>query len=98
VTEGLAPGHANRFRTPSVGRILIHVVLIVGSLLCLFPFIFMILKSFNSVFEATRWPPVWIPERWRVLNYSVAWGGVVPFGPRVEVENVPGLCDGICDV
>jgi ABC-type glycerol-3-phosphate transport system permease component len=72
-------------------------VLILGSLLCIFPFVFMILKSFNSVYEANAWPPVWIPERWRVLNYSVAWS-TVTFGPMVEIEAVPGLCDARCKV
>jgi ABC-type glycerol-3-phosphate transport system permease component len=57
----------------------------------------MILKSLNSVYEATRWPPVWIPARWRVLNYSIAWSWEA-FGPMVEIEDVPGLCSGICNV
>jgi ABC-type glycerol-3-phosphate transport system permease component len=86
-----------QLRVPSLGRAVIHLVLIGGSLLCLFPFIYMVLKSFNSIFEATRWPPVWIPARWKVLNYSVAWSAVA-FGPMIEIEDVPGLCDGICNV
>ena len=86
-----------RFRLPSLSRAVIHFVLILGSILCIFPFLFMILKSFNSVYEANRWPPVIIPARWRVLNYSIAWSSI-SFGPMVEVENVPGLCQGRCNV
>jgi multiple sugar transport system permease protein len=82
-------------RLPSWNRFMIHAILIVGSLLCLFPFIFMMLKSFNSVYEATQWPPVILPARWRFLNYSLAWS-MISFGPVVEIENVPGLCQGIC--
>ena len=82
-----------RFRPPSPGRIAVHAILIVGSLLCIFPFFYMITKSFNSVFEANAWPPVWIPERWRILNYSAAWS-FVTFGPTVEIEDVAGLCEG----
>ncbi len=86
-----------RFRFPSLSRVVIHLVLILGSILCIFPFLFMILKSFNSVYEANRWPPVIIPARWRVLNYSIAWSSI-SFGPMVEIENVPGLCVGRCNV
>ena len=90
--------HAGRtgFRVPSPSMVIIHLILAIGALLCLFPFVFMILKSFNSVYESNAWPPVWIPARWRILNYSIAWSAV-PFGPMVEIENVSGLCDGICD-
>ena len=86
----------SRLRLPTLSRATVHLVLIIGSLLCLFPFIYMVFKSFNSVYEATRWPPVWIPARWRVLNYSVAWSWAA-FGPVVEIEEVPGLCSGICN-
>jgi len=72
------------------------VILGAGSLLCIFPFLFMIFKSFNSVYEANAWPPVIIPARWRVLNYSIAWSSR-PFSPMVEIENVEGLCTGICN-
>ncbi|MBN1582622.1 MAG: carbohydrate ABC transporter permease [Anaerolineae bacterium] len=88
---------SNWFYTLRPGRFVIHAILIVGSLLCLFPFVFMILKSFNSVYEATAWPPVWIPARWRVLNYSIAWSWDA-FGPMVEVEDIAGICTGICNV
>ncbi|MBN1642370.1 MAG: carbohydrate ABC transporter permease [Anaerolineae bacterium] len=90
-------GMQRRFRWPSLGRVAVHTVLIVGSLLCVFPFLFMITKSFNSVYEATAWPPVWIPERWKVLNYSVAWSAET-FGPTVEIEGVADLCPGRCYV
>ncbi len=86
-----------QFRFPRPSRIAIHAILIVGSLLCIFPFVFMILKSFNSVYEATAWPPVWIPAKWRALNYSVAWS-TVSFGPMIELENVEGVCDRICNI
>jgi ABC-type glycerol-3-phosphate transport system permease component len=89
--------HSERYRFPKPTRILIHVVLIIGSLLCFFPFVYMILKSFNSVYEANAWPPVWIPARWRVLNYSVAWSAI-SFGPMVEIENVARLCPSRCGV
>jgi ABC-type glycerol-3-phosphate transport system permease component len=73
-----------RWGFPSPTRTLIHVILVIGALLCLFPFIFMIVKSLSSIYEAAAWPPVWIPERLMLLNYSVAWSSV-SFGPTVKV-------------
>ena len=97
MAQDIARTRRSRFRRPSLSRVAIHAVLVVGSLLCIFPFLFMIFKSFNSVYEASAWPPVWIPERWRVLNYSIAWSSV-DFGPTVEIEGVPGLCEARCAV
>jgi multiple sugar transport system permease protein len=97
MAQGTISRRRPRFRPPSLNRAAIHAVLIVGSLLCIFPFLFMISKSFNSVYEANAWPPVWFPERWRVLNYSTAWSSI-DFGPTVEIEEVAGLCEGRCDV
>jgi ABC-type glycerol-3-phosphate transport system permease component len=58
--------------------------LIIGGALCIFPFFFMIIKSLSTVYEATQWPPVWIPKRLMFLNYSVAWS-TVSFGPTVKI-------------
>jgi multiple sugar transport system permease protein len=69
---------------PSFSRIVLHLVLIVGAALCIFPFAFMIIKSLSTVYEASQWPPVWIPKRLMFLNYSVAWSSV-SFGPTVKI-------------
>jgi ABC-type glycerol-3-phosphate transport system permease component len=62
----------------------------IGAALCLFPFVFMIIKSLSSVFEATAFPPVWIPSRLRFLNYSIAWS-TAAFGPSVRVVDEAGI-------
>jgi ABC-type glycerol-3-phosphate transport system permease component len=56
----------------------------IGAALGIFPFVFMIVKSFSTVYEASRWPPVWIPARFMFLNYSVAWSSV-SFGPTIKI-------------
>ncbi|MEN8098768.1 MAG: hypothetical protein ABFQ89_06800, partial [Chloroflexota bacterium] len=71
-------------RRISVSRILLHVILVIGAFVCIFPFAFMIIKSLSSVYEASRWPPVWIPGRFMFLNYSVSWG-LVSFGPTIKI-------------
>jgi ABC-type glycerol-3-phosphate transport system permease component len=56
----------------------------IGAALGIFPFVFMIVKSFSTIYEASRWPPVWIPKSLMFLNYSVAWSSV-SFGPTVKI-------------
>ena len=73
-----------RRRFPSLNRMLLHLTLMIGAALCVFPFIFMIIKSLSTIYEATKWPPVWIPNRLMFLNYSVAWSSV-SFGPTVKI-------------
>jgi ABC-type glycerol-3-phosphate transport system permease component len=80
---------ARERRFPSLSRIALHIVLAIGALLCFFPFVFMIIKSLSSVYEAAAQPPVWIPARLMFLNYSVAWSSIT-FGPTVKVVDVRG--------
>lgn len=78
-----------RWRFPSPARMMLHVVLVIGALACFFPFVFMIIKSLSSVYEASAQPPVWIPARFMFLNYSVAWSAIT-FGPTVKVVDPSG--------
>jgi ABC-type glycerol-3-phosphate transport system permease component len=78
-----------RWRFPSLARVLLHIVLSIGAVVCFFPFVFMVVKSLSSVYEASAWPPVWIPERLMFLNYSVAWSSIT-FGPTVKVVDARG--------
>lgn len=77
------------WQVPSPSRLVLHVALAAGALLCFFPFVFMIIKSLSSVYEASAQPPVWIPNRLMFLNYSVAWSSVT-FGPTVKVVGERG--------
>ena len=78
-----------RWRLPSLPRMILHLILAAGALICFFPFVFMIIKSLSSVYEASAQPPVWIPARLMFLNYSVAWSAVT-FGPTVKVVDPSG--------
>lgn len=51
------------------GKFLIHTVLIIGSFIMIFPFIWMILTSFKSQGEVVMIPPVFIPASWDLVNY-----------------------------
>lgn len=54
----------------SINKILMHTVLIIGSIIMIFPFIWMVLTSFQSLTESTSVNPfVFVPERWMIENY-----------------------------
>lgn len=51
---------------------LIYLILIIGAILVLFPFIWMILTSLKSLSEVQSVPPVYIPEKFLFSNYKEA--------------------------
>ncbi|MGI6149320.1 MAG: carbohydrate ABC transporter permease [Firmicutes bacterium] len=59
-----------RSQKRSTGKLIVHIILIVGALLMVGPFIWMILTSFMSLGESTRVPPVIIPAQLRWQNYQ----------------------------
>jgi multiple sugar transport system permease protein len=76
-------------RTPQAifARASLYLVLIGGSLLMAFPFLWMIVTSFQSPQESLQASPVWFPQRLHVANWSAAqnlgaqggdatWGGI----------------------
>jgi multiple sugar transport system permease protein len=55
------------------GTWLIYALLIVGALLMIFPFIWMVLTSFKTVQESNLFPPTLLPNEWHWQNYIAAW-------------------------
>lgn len=52
------------------GRILVHIALILGSFVMIFPFVWMILTSFKTQGESIMIPPVFFPANWNFNNYT----------------------------
>jgi multiple sugar transport system permease protein len=71
-----APRRRIRFR-PS--HILLHAALIVGSLVMLLPFVWMISTSLKRPPEIFKYPPVWIPSQIAWDNYAKTIAAM-PFG------------------
>jgi multiple sugar transport system permease protein len=61
------------------GRIVLYVVLIVASLVMIFPFIWMVLTSLKPESEVVRYPPQLWPHQWTLVSYGDVWSRV-PFG------------------
>lgn len=54
----------------NIGEILVHVILIIGAIGMIFPFVWMILTSLKAFGEATRIPPTILPQEWKIENYK----------------------------
>ena len=61
-----------------LSKTFIYTFLIIGSLLMLLPFVWMLLTSIKPSFEVRVMPPIWIPSEFRFDNYLIAFE-VAPF-------------------
>jgi multiple sugar transport system permease protein len=52
------------------GKIVTHIVLVLGSFIMIFPFVWMILTSFKTQGEAIMIPPVIFPASWDFINFT----------------------------
>lgn len=62
-----------------LSKIPVYLFLILGSLLMLFPFVWMILTSFKTHAEAIMFPPKFLPKSFSFVNYKQAFS-MAPFG------------------
>ncbi len=63
----------NRSPFHRVGTWLTYCLLIVGALVMIFPFVWMILGSFKTIAESNTYPPTFLPNIWYFENYPKAW-------------------------
>lgn len=61
------------------GRIITHLVLILGSITMIFPFVWMLLTSVKGIGESLLIPPTFLPNVWRFDNYTEVMR-TLPFG------------------
>ena len=52
------------------GNLIVHLVLIVGSVIMILPFAWMILTSFKTLAESTQMPPKIFPDTLQFSNYT----------------------------
>ena len=61
------------------GNLLIHIVLILGAVIMILPFVWMVLTSFKTLAESTQMPPKIFPESVQLSNYTEVMR-LLPFG------------------
>ncbi len=66
-------------KSSKASKTIIHVVLILGSILMLLPFIWMVLSSLKTLTESTQVPPTIFPSKAQWINYKNVWN-LLPFG------------------
>lgn len=49
------------------------VILVIGAVIVVFPFVWMILGSFKTLTESNAFPPRLFPKEWDFLNFKEAW-------------------------
>ena len=54
------------------------LILLVGSVVMIFPFVWMLLSSFKTVPDVYAYPPKWLPSSWKLSNYKKVFE-MVPF-------------------
>lgn len=59
-------------------RMSVYLLLMVGAVLFLAPFVWMLSTSLKEGPQVYTWPPVWIPDPFKFDNYTKAWG-LLPF-------------------
>lgn len=52
------------------GNLLIHTILIIGAVIMVLPFVWMVLTSFKTLAESTQMPPKIFPESLQLSNYT----------------------------
>lgn len=59
-------------------HLIICIILLLGLVITLLPFVWMILTSFKTQSEAIKVPPVIFPKVWKLQNYTAVFG-MIPF-------------------
>lgn len=70
MTTAQVPAKKHEAAYRSRAKIFIHIILILGSFIMIFPFIWMILTSFKTQGEAIMIPPIIFPSHWEFTEYA----------------------------
>ncbi len=65
-------------RTLKKINIPVFLILLAGSVVMVFPFVWMILSAFKTVPDVYTYPPRWLPSSWKLTNYQKVFQ-MIPF-------------------
>jgi multiple sugar transport system permease protein len=70
-TTYIPPRHGPRLRPQrAMGKSIIYLILILGTVATLLPFVWAVLTSFKSASEIIRIPPTFFPQHWTLQSYQ----------------------------
>ncbi|TDG00995.1 carbohydrate ABC transporter permease [Paenibacillus piri] len=69
----------DRSGSSTVFTVMLHVILIIGAMIMIAPFLWMVLSSLKQFSQIFLIPPKWIPDPWEWGNYRKSWEAL-PFG------------------
>ncbi len=92
MSDTLAPpaNTAIRHRRFDPGHLWVHVLLAVGAVVMVFPFIWQFLTSFKTTAESLAVPPTILPSQWQFQNYVDATT-LIPFAEQFGVSVISVL-------
>ena len=62
----------------NVGKGVIYILLLIGTVVMIFPFIWSVFTSFKTLPESLQVPPEILPQNWDFINYADVWDAL-PF-------------------
>lgn len=71
--------NTKRRKKIAAGTIVLHAILILGSLIMIFPFVWTVLSSFKGMGEIFTFPPTFFPKKWVFSNFPRSLQAM-PFG------------------
>lgn len=73
-------------KTSTRNHLLIHILLIAGIAVTVFPFLWMVFTSFKTLPESMQIPPSILPEHWQLDSYKYVLE-ILPFG-KVYINTI----------
>ena len=64
----------------NINHLIVHLILLAGVAVVVFPFLWMILTSFKTSGEAMKIPPTIFPEKFVTTAYHTIVSSAIPFG------------------
>lgn len=64
----------------NTGHLIVHLILLAGIVVVVFPFLWMLLTSFKTTGESLKIPPTFFPEKWTPEAYKTITSSTIPFG------------------
>lgn len=80
-----------------ISQIILYTLLILGSIIMVLPFYWMITTSLKTSSEVVKMPPLWIPVSWKWSNFKLAWNAA-PFARYFLNSIIVAVCCTIGDL